>query len=647
MRGSPERLDPRFRDSRFDRCAIVILAIAVGIVFGSPPTHAWQATVHGELGGNGDAVAIDASGDAFAAGTFANEPVLPEYGFASSLRLAVVKFSGGDGTELWRRDIGPPGVGNEAKAVAVNAAGNVFAAGRTGVLEGDLAVVALDGSDGSYLWSFAIGGTAGLDDVARAIAIDGSSDVIAGGMVANTGTMGDFYVTKLRGTDGSELWHQTINGTANGEDFVAALAVDAAGDVFVAGSIVNTGTSVDFGVAKLRGGDGAVLWQQALNGSANAIDRGWAIAVDGAGDAAAVGYVDTAGDSLDIAVVKLRGSDGAILWQQAFDGGASSMDEGLAVAIDSAGDIVAAGSSVPFGGGAIFSTDFTVIKIAGADGSEQWRTTINGVSLGGVNDIAHAVAVDGNDDVFAAGSTQGPETYDDFTVVKLTGASGGEVWRRTIKGATPYDYYEKATALAVDASGHAVAVGQVGAELGFSAMAVLAVREEVAGHSLGISDRGDPKRRRLVLLSKETGVIGSGPGGPADLTIGGATLELFNPVSGEVDEIPLPAENWAAWPPGGNSTTVPQAFVYRDSQRAAGPCNKVLVGGDGTLKATCRGGEIDFTLDEPSQGALAVNLRAATGAILHCMLFGGTIGRDTPGIFKARAAEAPAACLQP
>jgi hypothetical protein len=256
------------------------------------------------------------------------------------------------------------------------------------------------------------------------------------------------------------------------------------------------------------------------------------------------------------------------------------------------------------------------------------------------------VAVDGNDDVFAAGSTQRADTYDDFTVVKLTGAAGSELWRRTIKGATPYDYYETATALAVDTSGHAVAVGRVGAELGFSDMAVLDLREEVAGQSLRVSDRGDPYRRKLLVLSRETGVIGSGPGGPADLVIGGATLELFNPISGELDEIPLPAEHWVAVPPAGNSTAVPQAFIYRDRDRSAGPCNKVFVGG-GTLKAACRGAQIDFTLDEPSQGALAVNLRAATGAILHCMLFGGTIGRDTPGVFKARAADAPAACAQP
>jgi hypothetical protein len=355
----------------------------------------------------------------------------------------------------------------------------------------------------------------------------------------------------------------------------------------------------------------------------------------------------TTGKSLDIAAAKLRGSDGAVLWQRAIDGDGSTMDEGLAVALDSADDVIVAGTAAPFGGSSIFYIDFAVLKLAGADGSELWRRPINGVALGDVNDVARAVAVDANDDIFAAGSTQRAVTADDFTVVKLAGATGSELWRRAIKGATPFDYYETATALAVDPAGHAVAVGRVGAELGSSSMAILDLREEIAGTSLRFYDRSDPSRRKFIVVAREAGVIGAGPGGPADFIIGGATLELFNPSSGEFDAIALPAENWVAIAPSNASMTVPHAFVYRDRSGAAGPCRKVLVGGDGSLRAACKGAQIDFTLDESSQGSLAVNLRAATGALLHGALFGGEIGRDEPGAFVAKDAAAPAACAQP
>src|SRR5262249_24245121 len=159
----------------------------------------------------------------------------------------------------------------------------------------------------------------------------------------NTGSGEDFFVIKLRGSDGTELWRQTINGTANDADFVAALVVDAAGDVLAAGSTINTGTGPDFTVVKLRGSDGAVLWQQAIAGPGHGDDRAWALAVDGAGNAVATGYVASTAVPSDIAVVKFSGADGGVLWQRFLDGGAKTSDEGLAVALDATGDVVVAG----------------------------------------------------------------------------------------------------------------------------------------------------------------------------------------------------------------------------------------------------------------------------------------------------------------
>ena len=72
----------------------------------------------------------------------------------------------------------------------------------------------------------------------------------------------------------------------------------------------------------------------------------------------------------------------------------------------------------------------------------------------------------------------------------------------------------------------------------------------------------------------------------------------------------------------------------------------------GMLKVLCKGGGIGFSLDEESQRSLAVNLKAGNGTLLHCMLFGGTVGSDTPangktGMFKAANADAPSACAAP
>ena len=49
---------------------------------------------------------------------------------------------------------------------------------------------------------------------------------------------------------GTLLWQQNLNGTANGNDQARSVAVDNRGKVVAAGSTVNIGTGTDFTVAK-------------------------------------------------------------------------------------------------------------------------------------------------------------------------------------------------------------------------------------------------------------------------------------------------------------------------------------------------------------------------------------------------------------
>jgi len=95
-----------------------------------------------------------------------------------------------------------------------------------------------------------------------------------------------------------------------------------------------------------------------------------------------------------------------------------------AVTVDSAEDVLAAGSTANAGLG----VDFTVVKLAGASGTEQWHAVIDGAGEG--TDQANAVTVDAVGDVVAAGGTSNTGTpllpRPDFTVVKRRGADGGD-----------------------------------------------------------------------------------------------------------------------------------------------------------------------------------------------------------------------------
>ena len=65
----------------------------------------------------------------------------------------------------------------------------------------------------------------------------------------NNGTTTDFTVAKFA-EDGTLLWQQNLNGTANLADYAQSVAVDTRGNVLAAGSTANTGTFTNFTVAK-------------------------------------------------------------------------------------------------------------------------------------------------------------------------------------------------------------------------------------------------------------------------------------------------------------------------------------------------------------------------------------------------------------
>src|SRR6185436_14623742 len=124
-----------------------------------------------------------------------------------------------------------------------------------------------------------------------------------------------------------------------------------------------------------------------------------------------------AGDLDDqFTVVALEKADGSERWRRQ----ESDLARATAVAVDPAGDVVAAGFKVNF-----FTTPgrFVVIKWSAADGTEVWRYETGGE--------AFALTVDGDGDVIAAGELHDPSARD-LGVVKLDGATGTEIWRRTV-----------------------------------------------------------------------------------------------------------------------------------------------------------------------------------------------------------------------
>jgi hypothetical protein len=311
---------------------------------------------------------------------------------------------------------------DRGNAIAVDGAGNVYVAGDSHHAWGSPvnahaggydAFVAKLNSSGGLVWNTFLGSAS--DDYGTATAVDGSGNVyVAGYSNATWGTNPknahaggvDAFAAKLN-SSGVRQWH-TFLGSAS-DDFGKAIAVDGAGNVYVAGySYATWGSPVnpyawaaDAFAAKLDS-SGVRQWHTFL-GSAND-DYGNAIAMDGSENVYVAGQSNAtwgspvnpyAGDA-DAFAAKLNGSDGARQWNT-FLGGPADYDRGNAIAVDGAGNVYVAGSRCAVAG----DSDAFAAKL-NSSGFQQGHTFLGSTDY---YDYGNAIAADGAGYVYVGGES--------------------------------------------------------------------------------------------------------------------------------------------------------------------------------------------------------------------------------------------------
>ncbi len=405
-----------------------------------------------------DAVAVDANGDIVAAGT------LPDQFFVGLHRFAVMKLAGSDGTVLWRREITGTNERsnlNEATAVVVTPDGDVVAAGYTMFEILVFTVVKINGATGELIWRRGIQGSGQNNGAyAQSVALDANGDVVAAG---NSVIEADSLLTtvKLAGATGEVIWRRDVTGTAS-DGYANSVTVDAVGDVIAAGTVafcVSTPpcspqeTHYYFHVVKMVGATGMLAWRRSIMGTRiDGFDEALSVAIGAGGDVIAAGYTENPTTRDDITVVRLARESGEPLWRTDINGTANQDDYASSMVVDAQGDAVVAGYTRNSPG----STDFSVFKLSGASGAEVWRLLLQG-AVGGF-EFAQAVALNANGDVLAAGATHNFDaSMSDFTVVKVRGDTGREVWHHLADGAL--GERSAANAVAIDANGDVAAAG--------------------------------------------------------------------------------------------------------------------------------------------------------------------------------------------
>ncbi len=241
------------------------------------------------------------------------------------------------------------------------------------------------------------------------------------------------------------LLYSTVLG-GSGDDYGLAIAIDAAGNAYVAGATtsasfpgvgggsaqVTSGGGYDAFVTKINAAGTAIVYSTYLGGSGADVANG--IAVDGAGNAYVTGSTSSstfpgvtasslrplnAGGPNDAFVTKL-GPDGATIVYSTFLG-LDGDDQGLAIAVDGAGSAyvtgmtsapqptsgpppvfpgITASSIQPTYGGGLH--DGFVIKLDPAGTAIVYSTYLGGAS----EDFGQGIAVDGAGAAYVTGSTK-------------------------------------------------------------------------------------------------------------------------------------------------------------------------------------------------------------------------------------------------
>ncbi len=283
-------------------------------------------------------------------------------------------------------------------------------------------------------------------DGATAIALDNWGNVYVTGWTGS-GDLTDYLTIKINPW-GETLWTRRYNGTGNARDFPYAIAVDAFGNVYVTGESFSSETDFDCVTIKYNS-DGLEQWVARYDGPISGGDFAYALTIDNLGNVYIAGESDGGNSFYDYLVIKYN-TYGIQQWVQRYDGPGSEADCANAIAVDAQGNVYVTGESQSDEG----DYDFATIKY-NAQGIQQWIQRYDGLAEG--DDKAYAIKVDGVGNVYVTGESFGIGTDYDFVTIKYN-AQGVQQWVQRYDG--PDNDDDCANALTIDNYGNVYVTGE-------------------------------------------------------------------------------------------------------------------------------------------------------------------------------------------
>ena len=352
------------------------------------------------------AIAVDGSGNVFVTGI----SVRTDRDF-----IVTIKYST-NGKLLWSRQYDDHASDiHQVGAIAVDSSGGVYVAGgawHPGSATNCDGVTIKYNANGRQLWAKKFNGSANSWDSLQAIAVDHSGNVHVTGESWGAGTGFDFVTVKYN-TTGRQLWAKKYAGPGNGDDIARAVAVDKSGNVIITGKSKGADSDYDFATLKYSA-TGKTIWVRRYNGPANGRDLITALAVDGEGQVAITGNSARTATEYDMATIAYN-AGGEELWVQRYDGPGNAYDDAAAIARDALGNTYVTGASICRTAGTDYNRYLTTIKY-GTGGKPVWVKKYRWP--GKAAEQASGIAADKSGNIYVTGESFGSSSNWDYITIK-------------------------------------------------------------------------------------------------------------------------------------------------------------------------------------------------------------------------------------
>ena len=369
---------------------------------------------------------------------------------------------------------------------------------------------------GEVLWQRSFNGPGNRDEHPTGLLCDRDGSLIITGYTFTKQTDYNFMTVKYD-AQGRQLWFRAYNSPVNSEDRIWASCLDDSGNIYVTGgSLGNPLHGWDYVTIKYRP-NGDTAWLRRLDSPYHSDDKPAAIAVDAAGDVYVTGASRSPVQGWDFLTVKYDAT-GETLWTRRLNGGAgqgtrspsepdgvmspAGEDMPATLAIGPDQGIVVAGRSV----GEYHVPDILTARYDAA-GNLLWSRTFGGTGMG--YSTATAVKLDGRGSIYVSGSATNQWTSYDFCLLKYT-LAGELVWSRAYDG--PGHKVDIVNAMALDRQGDVIVAGQSLGDRGCSEYAL--IKYDSTGETLWVrrcgSLAGRESRAEAVAVDDEGRVYVTG-----------------------------------------------------------------------------------------------------------------------------------------